>query len=173
MANARPRSAGVTAAATLAILVCVSAFLFWGYLLLAMVNLPPDEQGKHIYQTRPLLFLAILLIPSSLIALAIRTAIGLFQLRSWARIAAMVWASLALVFSLSIIALRPFETFFISDRIVAPVVSKEQLIAVAFVVLLLPVSVWWLFLFRMKAVKAQFQGETADELSNPKTNVIE
>jgi hypothetical protein len=172
MANARARSVGVTAAATLAILVCVSAFLFWGYVLLALVNLPPDEQGKHIYQARPLLFLAFLLIPSSLIALAIRTAIGLLQLRSWARIAAMIWAALALVFSLSIIALRPFETFFISDRFVAPVVSMEQLITIAFVVLLLPVSIWWLFLFRMKSVKAQFHGETADELDNPETNVI-
>jgi hypothetical protein len=160
MANARPRSAGVTAAATFAILLFISAFFFWGDLLLAVVDMPPDDLGKHIYQSHPGFFLAFLLLPSALIALGIRTGIGLFQLRPWARIAAIIWASVALPLSLSIVAFRPFETFFISDRFVSVGESLKQLMAIAFVVLLLPVSVWWLFLFRMKSVKAQFA--TAD-----------
>jgi hypothetical protein len=163
MANSSPRSAGVTAAATFAMLVCASAFFFWGDLLLTLVNMPPDELGKHTYQTHPVFFLAFALVPSSLIALGIRIGIGLFQLKGWARIAAMIWASVALVFSLSLIALRPFETFFISDRFIGASESLKQLIAIAFLILSLPVSVWWLFLFRMKSVKAQFAGANSDD----------
>jgi hypothetical protein len=163
MANPQPRSAGVTAAATFAILICASAFFFWGYVLLKLVNTPVDDAGKHIYELRPILVLGVALVPPSLIALGVRTAIGLFQLRSWARLAAMSWASIALVLTLSIVALRPFETFFISDRFVAPVESLKQLIVIAFLTLLLPASVWWLFLFRMKSVKAQFATREAGE----------
>jgi hypothetical protein len=156
MATSHPRSAGVTAAATLVLLGCTSAFFFWGYFLLVLLNAPPDDHGNHIYQTHTVAFLLIALVPSSVIALGIRTGIGLFQLRPWARTSAMIWAIITLVFCLSLIALRPFETFFISDRFVAPLESLKQLIAIALVILLLPVSVWWLFLFRMKSVKAQF-----------------
>jgi hypothetical protein len=156
MAKLQPRSAGVTAAATFAILLCASAFFFWGHIMLTLLNAPADDHGSHIYQTHPILVLFLALVPSSLFALGIRTGIGLFQLRAWARVAAMIWASVGLLLSLGIIAFRPFETFFIPDRFVAPGESLTQLIAIAFVILLLPLSVWWLFLFRMKSVKAQF-----------------
>jgi hypothetical protein len=160
---ANPRSAGVTAAATFAILVCTTAFFFWGNVLLTLVNSPPDNSGRHVYQTNPVFVLAVALIPSTLIALGVRVGIGLFQLKDWARIGALIWAAIALVFSLSIVAFRPFETFFISDRFVGPLVSLKQLIAIAFIILSLPVSVWWLFLFRMKSVKAQFARAEGDE----------
>jgi high-affinity Fe2+/Pb2+ permease len=74
----------------------------------------------------------------------------------------MIWAAVTLLLCLALIALRPFETFFISDRFVGQLESLKQLIAIAFVILLLPVSVWWLFLFRTKGVKLQFQAADAD-----------
>jgi hypothetical protein len=163
MANPHPRSAAVTAAGTFAILVCASAFFFWGYVLLTLLNSPADELGKHVYQTHPVFVLAVALVPSALIALGIRMGIGLFQLRAWARIAALIWAAIAFFLCVSIIALRPFETFFISERFVGPGESLKQLIVIAFVVLLLPASVWWLFLFRMKSVKEQFLTANTDE----------
>jgi len=156
MANPSPRSAGVTAAATLAILGCGSAFFFWGYYLLLFLNVPPDDRGRHLYDLHPWITLCIALIPSGVIAVGIRTGIGLFQLRPWARISAMIWAAITLAFCLSLIALRPYETFFFPDRYVGEVEALKQLIAVALVIFLLPVSVWWLFFFRMKSVKLQF-----------------
>jgi hypothetical protein len=156
MPEARPRSAAVTAAATLAMLGCATALYFWGSFVLGMVNNPADEQGRHLYQTHLGFFLIMLLLPSALIAVGMRIGVGLFQLRPWARVAAMIWAAISLLLCLSIIAFRPFETFFIGDRFVAPLESLKQLIAFALVILLLPVSVWWLLLFRMKSVKAQF-----------------
>lgn len=155
MGSSCPRSAGVTAAATLAILGCSSAFFLWGYFLLALLNAQAD-QGKPVYRSHLGMFAVVALVPSGLIALGIRTGIGLFQLRPWARVTALAWAGIAATFCLMIIALRPFETFFIPDRFVAPTESFKQLLAIGFVILVLPVSVWWLFLFRTKAVKEQF-----------------
>jgi hypothetical protein len=159
MANTHPRSAAVTAAATLSLLGCSSALFFWGYFILALLNAPVDQHGRHPYELQLGLFLAIATVPPAVIALGIRTGIGLFQLRPWARVSALVWASLTLVFCLALIAFRPFETFIISDRFVGPLESMKQLIAVALLILLMPTSIWWLFLFRLKCVRAQFGGE--------------
>jgi len=157
MTNPSPRTAGVTAAATLALLGCTTSFFLWGSVLLNILNAPADAHGRHFYQTHPTFFLAFALVPSSVIAIGIRTGIGLIQLRPWARVAAMAWASITLAFCLALIALRPFQTFVIPETFVGPAQSLKQLAAIAFVILLLPVSVWWLFLFRSKGVKLQFQ----------------
>jgi hypothetical protein len=159
MSDLRPRSAGVTAAAALALLGCATAFFFWGSFLVDLLNRPVDRNGKYIYQSHPGFFLLLAILPSALIALGIRTGIGLIQLRPWARTAALVWAVIALTFCLSLIAFRPFETFFIPAQFVGPLQSLKQLIAIALVILLFPVSVWWLILFRMKSVRAQFRAE--------------
>jgi len=162
MPNPRSRSASVTAAATLVILGSVSALFFWGSFFLSLLNLPPDKLGRHVYQTNTLAFLLLTLVPSTLIALGIQTGIGLFRLRSWARSAALIWASIALVFCLSVIAFRPFETFFIPEDFVSDLTSLKQLIVVSFLIMLFPVSVWWLFLFRTKSVRMQFAESTAE-----------
>jgi hypothetical protein len=151
-----PRSAGVTAAATYAILCCVTALGFWGYVVLIMVNSTADHQGRHLYQKFPGLFLLVALLPPALIALGIRTAVGLFQLRPWARLAALVWAAFSLILCLALIAYRPFETFFIPHRFVRETELFKQMVAISFLLMILPVSVWWLFLFRAKSVKMQF-----------------
>jgi hypothetical protein len=91
------------------------------------------------------------------VALGVSTGIGLLQLRSWARVGALILASAALVLSLAVIAFRPFETFFIPSHFVSSVESLKQLMAISFLLMLLPISVWWLFFFRMKSVKLQFR----------------
>jgi hypothetical protein len=162
----RPRSAGVTAAATFALLGSVTALLVWGYMVLSLVNSPADEQGRRLYETHGGLFLAIGFLPPLMIAALLRTAVGLFHLRPWARIAAMAWAATALLVSLWLIAFRPFETFIIPERFVSQVESFRQLFAIAFLFMLLPVSVWWLFLFRLKSVRAQFETSRPGSAAN-------
>ena len=152
----RIRSAGVTAAATLAVLGSSIAFFVWGASILPLINFPADASGKHLYEVRPLAFALVALGPPMLVALGLRTGIGLFQLRPWARKAALLWACIALVFCLSMIALRPFETFAIPEHFVTEIESTRQLLAISLVVMLLPVSIWWLFFFRLKSVVAQF-----------------
>jgi len=163
MENPRPRSAGVTAAATFAILGCISALCVWAYIVLNLADTPASEQGHRFYEIYTTPFLLIALLPPLVLATLMRTAIGVLQLRPWARIASMVWAALALTVSLSLIAFRPFETFVIPEHFVHEVDSLRQLFAISFVFMLLPASLWCLFLFRMKCMKAQFGVRSVEE----------
>ncbi len=150
------RSAGVTAAASLGILGGVSALLVWGWFFLSTVNLPADSHGNHSYQAHPVSFFTFALIPPLLIALSIRTSIGLFQLKPWARRSALLWAAFALLFSSLVIAFRPYETFAIREEYVSSLESLKQLLAVSFVIFTFPVGAWCLLYFTRKRVIAQF-----------------
>ncbi|HWY09017.1 MAG TPA: hypothetical protein VNY24_19295 [Candidatus Acidoferrales bacterium] len=160
------RSAGVTCAAALAILGSGSAFFVWGNLFLDVLNAPPNSQGKHLFELNPLALFVMVSVPLFLIASGIRTGIGLFQLKPWARRAALVWAGVALLFCLWMIAFRPFETFFIPEQFVSDMESFKQLLAISLVVALFPISVWWIFFFRLPSVKRQFE-EPAPRESTP------
>jgi hypothetical protein len=149
------RSAGVTTAATLALLVSAGALLVWGNFFLNLLN-ATDSQGRHVYQFFPVQFALLAFLPPAFIAMGVRTGVGLFQLKPWARLRALMWASIALASCLALIAFRPFETFFIPDHFVSDAQAFEQLLAVSFVIMLMPISVWWLFYFRAASVKAQF-----------------
>lgn len=155
------RSAGVTAAATFALLASASALLAWGSVLLPLLNAPPDSAGRHVYQIYPVQFALLTFVPPLLIAVTVRTAIGILQLRPWARLAALIWAAAALAACLAIIAFRPFETFFIPRRFVTQAESFKQLMTISCVIMLLPASLWWLFFFRLSSVKHQFQQANA------------
>ena len=157
--NMETRSAGVTAAATLGILGSISALFAWGWFFVSMLGLPRDDQGKHAYEAHPLSFFAIALVPPLLIGMGLRIGIGLFQLKPWARRGALLWASLALVFSSTVIAFRPYETFVISDSFVSSEASFRQLLAVSFVIFTFPFGAWWLILFTRHHVIAQFEAE--------------
>jgi hypothetical protein len=161
MTTGHYRSAGVTAAATFALLASASALLGWGFVLLPLLNAPPDSAGRHVYQLYPLQFALLTFLPPLLIGVTVRTAIGILQLRPWARLAALIWAAAALAACLAIIAFRPFETFFIPRRFVTQAESFRQIMTISCVIMLLPASLWWLFFFRLSSVKRQFQQANA------------
>jgi hypothetical protein len=154
--STRIRSAGVTAAAALALMGSTLVFFLWGGVFLSLLNLPPDAAGRHVYESHLITFGLIALVPPFLVALGIRTGIGLFQLRPWARKAALLWATISLIFCLDMIAARPFETFAIPEHFVSEAASLQQLLAVSVVFMLLPISIWWLFFFRLRGVVRQF-----------------
>ena len=114
-------------------------------------------RGRKIYEAHPILTFLVATLPFLLIASGIHTGIGLFQLKAWARKAALLWAGAALCFSLWFIAFRPYQTFFIPEDFVSELQSLKQLLAVSLVFATLPVSIWWIFLFRMESVKRQFE----------------
>jgi hypothetical protein len=156
VSSARPRSAGVTAAATYAILCCVTAFLFWGYVFLVLLNAAPNDNGRHFYQVFPVTFFLVAFVPPAAIGFGMRTAVGVLHLRPWARSISMIWAAIFLVSCLVLIAFRPFQTFVIPHQFVSQGVLTQQMVSFSFVTLLLPASVWWLFYFRTRKVKLQF-----------------
>jgi|SRR5579883_234339 heme/copper-type cytochrome/quinol oxidase subunit 3 len=150
------RSAGVTCAATLAILGSGTAFAIWGSFFLGLLNSEADVRNRSILEAHPVITFLIAFVPFVLIASGVQTGIGLFQLKPWARTAALAWAGAAICFSLWFIAFRPYETFFFPDHFVSELESLKQLMAISLVIATLPVSVWWMFLFRMESVKRQF-----------------
>jgi hypothetical protein len=156
------RSASVTCAAALAILGSGTALLVWGSFFRGMLNTGADAQAREVFEAHPLVTFLIATVPFLLIASGIRMGIGLFQLKAWARKAAMAWAVAALCFSLWFIAFRPYETFFIPQHFVSELESLKQLMAISLVFATLPVSVWWIFLFRMESVKRQFEPQVAE-----------
>ena len=164
------RSAGVTAAATLGILGSISALFAWGWFFLSVLALPVDGHGRHAYESHPVSFFAIALVPPLLIGTGLRIGIGLFQLRGWARRGALLWASLALVFSSGMIAFRPYETFVIPESFVSPEVSFRQLLAVSFVIFTFPFGAWWLILFTRRHVIAQFEPSGPLESAGTRTS---
>jgi hypothetical protein len=161
MTGSGPRSAGVTAAATYALLCCASIFVLWGIVLLRVLNIH-DDNGRRYYELFPLTFAIVALLPPAIVAAGVRTAIGVLQLRPWARVLSMVWALGCLALCLALIALRPFETFVIPHHFVTELTLARQIVSISFVFMLLPVSVWWLFYFRTQNVKTQFRGPSAD-----------
>jgi hypothetical protein len=164
MDGARPRSAGVTAAATYALLCCAGAFVLWGIVFLRVLNIH-DEQGRAYYELYPLMFAATTLLPPAIIAAGARTAIGVLQLRPWARVLSMVWAGVCLVLCLALIAFRPFQTFVIPRHFVSEITLARQMISISLVFMLLPVSIWWLFYFRTRSVKSQFQQAGSEKIA--------
>jgi hypothetical protein len=159
------RSAGVTCAAALAILGSASATYVWGSLFLGVMNAEPGPDGKHLYEAYPFTLLLLFSVPLFLIASGIRTGIGLFQLKPWARKAAILWASVALCFCLYMVAFRPYQTFFIPERYVGELESFKQLLALSLMVALFPISLWWIFFFRLPSVKYQFEKPEQPESS--------
>ncbi|HET7105549.1 MAG TPA: hypothetical protein VFI38_01990 [Candidatus Acidoferrum sp.] len=157
------RSAGVTCAAALAVLGSCSALLVWGSFFLGVLNSKPVSHGKALYELYPFTLFLMFSVPLFLIASGIRTGIGLFQLKPWARQAALLWAGVALCFCLYMIAFRPFETFFLPNHFVSELESLKQLLAISFVIALFPLSIWWIFFFRLPSVKRQFESSAPSE----------
>jgi hypothetical protein len=151
------RSAGITASAVLSVLIGIAILLLWGFFFRGILAIPPNANGKYVFQLFPVLCGLIILVPPLLAAISIRMGIGLFQLRTWARKVALLWASFCSTFCLAIVALRPFETFFLPTDFVSESFYFLQFLALTAIVSLLPVSVWWLFYFRLASVKAQFE----------------
>jgi len=157
------RSAGVTCAAALAVLGSSSALLIWGSFFLGVLDSTPVSHGKRLYELYPFTLFLLFSVPLFLIASGIRTGIGLFQLKPWARRGALLWASVALCFCIYMIAFRPFETFFLPDHFVSELESFKQLLAISLVIALFPLSVWWIFFFRLPSVKRQFDQPSQSE----------
>ena len=139
--------------------------LVWGWVFHGLATLPRDANGQRAYESHPVAFFSLALVPPVLIAIGLRMGVGLFQLRPWARKAALWWAAIALTFSLSVIAFRPYQTFVIPERFVSDAESLKQLLAVAMVIFTFPISVWWIFYFTRPTVKMQFQA--ADPINTP------
>lgn len=151
------RSAGVTAAATVAVLGSFSTLIIWGWFFREALNTRIEESGKNFYQAFPLITLVLATVPPILVAAGLRISVGVFQLKEWARKAMIIWAVAGLASALAFVAFRPYETFVFPEEFVGEMTSAKQLFSISYVLFILPMSVWWLILFTRRGTRLQFQ----------------
>lgn len=101
----------------------------------------------------------------------VASGIGLFLLRNWARISAMVWAGICFFFGLIGIPVALFMSLPKASN--TPGLPENFILLFRFILLViygapLAVGIWWLVLFNRKAIKDQFARTAAPaDLSLP------
>ena len=147
------RPLGVTLAAVVAIAGSVLAALF-GLVFLVATGDAPEMEGLRGFGY----FLGTFCL--ALGALGVATAVGLLNLRPWARSATLVFAGITAFFTLAggaVIAFVPLP-----PQPGMPPVSEGALRAAVLTVYAVPflIGVWWLWLFTRPGTVAAFQGTT-------------
>lgn len=159
MANSAKPSPSIVAAAMVAILcallVLFVAFLgfYSGFLVSART---PAAQLPPFTRSLAIAFMAFLMCLS---LFGIATGAGLLYLRDWARIAVLIWAGFSIFFGaigIPIAFLVP-----LTPPPNAPSIPADSLQAVRWILLFgysfpLLLGLWWLILFNLKSIKAQF-----------------
>jgi hypothetical protein len=158
MSSSKPSASVIVAGAVailgsaLAIFVCAL-----GLIGTALISSAPGRENlpapaKSAAMVMLLFFMAVAVF-------GIFTGVGLFRLKSWARISALVWAGIIAFFSALILSFLPFmpvpET---SAGLSEPAAHLKFLMYLAYGIPLV-VGIWWLTLFTRPGIRAQFSAE--------------
>ena len=102
--------------------------------------------------------LVFFVLPASFSLLGIVTAIGLFALREWARKSAIFLSTIPVISCASLLLVRPGAVFPLDAQYAILTVGSLGIVMCAYLlVILIPVSAWWLILFTRAKVRAQFR----------------
>jgi hypothetical protein len=154
------RSAGVTAAAVISILGSALCLLF--ALLMLLTSFLFRSQAPTPSFTRVAVFFECALF-GALAAWGIATAIGLFRLRGWARISAIVFSLLLASGALFLAFFRPPP-----QPGAPPAVMTVVMVGIAcFYACLAALGGWWLYLFNTLSVRTQFGAEISEPGGRP------
>jgi hypothetical protein len=159
--NAQKPSASVIVAGILAILGSLFMMLCLGLGLMGLYLTPAAKGGPEVPPIPPFALTAatIMLVVMFLVAIfGIFTGIGLFQLKKWARISALVWAGITVLFSsiaLAFLMILPFPT--VPNAQGANLAAVKGMLAIFYGLPIL-IGVWWLILFNQKKTKTLFEG---------------
>jgi hypothetical protein len=157
--NSSKPSASVIIAAILAILGSLFAMLCLGLGLMGLYlgpaangspEVPAIPQPVVAAATAGIVFLFVLSV------VGIITGIGLFQLKNWARMSALIWAGIAVLFcTLTVVAILifPFPTLPTAQ---STNMTSVKALLVVFYGIPIVVGVWWLILFNQKNTRALF-----------------
>lgn len=158
----RPRaSAGVIIAAVVAAIGSVLTMFCLALGAMGLYLTPAGKSSPGVPPIPPSALAAAGIMLVVMFALAIFgfcTGIGLFLLKNWARISALIWAGFTVFFcflALLFILVLPFPA--------VPTASGVSMTAVKGMLALfygvpIMIGVWWLILFNQKSTKAQFTG---------------
>lgn len=158
MSSSKPSAsvivAGVVAILGSALAIFISAL---GLIGTALISNAPGRE--NLPAPAKSVAMVTLLFVMAVAVFGILTGVGLFRLKSWARISALVWAGIIALFSALILLFLPFiplpET---SAGQSVPAAHLKALMYLAYGIPLI-VGIWWLILFTRPGIRAQFSGE--------------
>jgi len=158
------RPASVTAAAVVAMLGSLAAFLFAAMILTtAFIELPPPRPPNYTG-----LAIGTGVVIGALAILGLATSIALLRMRRWARVSILVFAGALVIvcaMSLAVVAAMPLPPEAEADPTVDPVIRPLMLAIFATPLL---VGVWWLVQFNLRSVRDAFAAAAPDmELALP------
>jgi len=165
------RSGGVTASAVIAIIGSVFTILLGGFAILGalLMRTMPNLPTTPAQPVPPVAFLlaeSILFLGFGIWGIA--SAVGLLRLKNWARVSLLVFAGLLCFFSVCcvlvflLLLVAPLSLPMPPQQNVPPGFMAGFFgTMIVFALLLVALSVWWLFYFNRRDVKGQFMGEAA------------
>ncbi len=166
--NTQKPSASVIIAGILAILGSLLAMLGLGLGLMGLYLTPVSTTRPEAPPIPPFALTAatiMFVVMFFVAAFGIFTGIGLFQLKNWARISALVWAGISAFFSalaLVFILILPFPA--VPNAQGANMAAVKGMLTIFYALPIL-IGVWWLILFNQKKTKELFRGTR--EISTP------
>jgi hypothetical protein len=153
------RSAGVTACAIVALLGS-AVFLLFGVLgLIGMASAPSPETQTHYMKYFMWFFMALWF---GAAAWGIASAVGLLQLKEWARISILIFSGLLLLTSIPGLVVIPFTPIQQPHDLPNNFTVVVRVILMVLTGALAGIGVWWVVFFNRKAVRAQFQGALSE-----------
>ena len=157
------RSASVTFAAVVAILVSLFLLLCSSVLFFAMLlgKFPGTSSELPPFVRNTVMATNIFMMCLSLFGIV--TGTGLIYLRNWARISILIWGGMLVFFGgidIPIAFLMPIPPTPSAPDLPAAGMQAVRLILLAIYGMPLLIGIWWLILFNRKTVKAQFAGAT-------------
>jgi hypothetical protein len=154
------RSAGVTVIAILALIGSALLLAMAGLMAIAMIAAPTPPSNDA--QFPPMFFKMVRIIAPLVYALpavwGIVTAVGLLQLKNWARISTIVFSVLAIVFGAfgiltsMVFFLKPPQGNGVDPKMFSIIGAVTAVFALAEI----GIGIWWIVFFNRAGVKAQF-----------------
>lgn len=156
-------SASIIAAAAVAMVGSITFFLGDAAGLAGILLTPPPSGTQNLHQNLQgyakamSIGTTVLMICVSIFGFA--TGIGVFRLKNWARISAIVWSSFCVFFGvigIPMTLIMPFGQMPNAAAAPAGVLSFVRPLLLVLYGVPLAIGVWWLILFNRKNIKAKF-----------------
>jgi hypothetical protein len=152
------RSVGVTLSAVFVFFGCALA-LFAGAAMLLAFRMAPNTALAAPFVRAAILFDVIL--DLGFVGWGVASAVGLLQLREWARISMVVFSAIMIFFCLIPMAIMPFVPIPQSDAVPANLTLLIRTFIIVFYGIFVALGIFWIYFFNKRSVKAQFKSVAA------------
>lgn len=151
-------SASVTAAGIVAIIGGLLVASGGAFATLGIFIAPPNPNGAALPPLAKTIAECLTVFVALLGVFGIVTGVNLLRLKSWARIATLIWSGVTVFFCATILAFTAFTPLPIPPNVPANMQGAVRVAVLTFYGLPLGIGIWWLVLFTRRNVAEQFRG---------------